>query len=456
MARKIAIALACLCMVLISTCAAFADQEEFTVYIGGNKMTASEDGAVVSYYVNGAGGAPGTVSSTEPSGWNAKFWYDTSEKALMLEMKDLDLSGKGIYAEDHVTLVITGENKLSSLGLDQFSTAYKHGIYAEKGLVISDKSTGTLVIDVADAGKACYGIYSAEDIVINGGSLNVRAGKAKLDETKGIYSLKKLKINGGSVEAYGGTAVKDFSVGVGAYEGIDILGGKVTSVGGAGPYSVGLCCDKDLNIGGDAVVYAKSGEGNVRIYSYGTFVAGDLRIGDSAHFTSIAGTLNDESVTGKEKRCFGIYLGKTVEASDDLQYSGGSDVLWITGGTVIAKSMDDGGYRSHAVVFYDADKMGFSDAGQPNDKWYQWKISEDDAMTRSMDAAYPDAGKWESATGYFQVEPVVSGAGGVIDETPDTGDDGSGVIVVIMMIALTMMMGAVDVGRKGTNNTWPF
>lgn len=54
------------------------------VWVGGQGMTASTDGSVVSYYTNGTDGAAGTVTQIEPNEYHAKLYYDTTASTYTL------------------------------------------------------------------------------------------------------------------------------------------------------------------------------------------------------------------------------------------------------------------------------------------------------------------------------------------------------------------------------------
>lgn len=413
MRRRIAIALASACMLVMSTCVTFAVPGGYTVYVAGVEMTVMSDGAAA-YYVNGVDGSAGVVTDTEPADWNGKLWYDAGEGALVFEMRGLDVAEKGIKSGQDITMVIKGDNNVKGTTEKSPFGSKSYGVYVDGTLNISDKSDGVLVV-------------RADDVEDN---------SMKSDFSRGLYAAGRMIIGGGTIKAYGGSAIGDLSYGIGAYDGVEILGGDVTAVGGPATYSVGLYSDLDIVLGGDAVVRAETVSGQVDGYSYGTFVYGDLLVKEDAYFESVAGATNDEATSAAEKRCYGIYLGELIGGSNDTSHAGGMDKLQILGGTVIAKGEGSG---SHAVVFYDADRIEFVGDGQDDEHWYQWKINEGDKMTASSVAAYPDADKWQSTTGYFHVEPVS-------EESPDTGDNNT--VAAAMVGMLLAVMGVMITTRK--------
>ena len=129
--------------------------DTYTIYIAGLAMTASADGTV-SYYVNDAGGAAGTVTDTEPqSGWNAKLSYDTAEQTLVLEADGLVAPSEyvdgfstpsrvAVYAPD-APLKLVLKNSPSTIGSSDTASYSGYGIYAKKALTIDINVSGSTI-----------------------------------------------------------------------------------------------------------------------------------------------------------------------------------------------------------------------------------------------------------------------------------------------------------------------
>lgn len=351
----------------------------------------------------------------------------------------------GIYSQGDLTVSSGAVDAQAALTASDRS-GYSDGILASSATITVNG--GTVTASSAGAnGRMSSGI-TANKLVVNDGTVTATGGNNtdNSDQSAGIYVNYDITINGGVVSGTGKRAMGSTSHGINTFLGnITIQGeSEVHAIGGAGSYSVGLGCERGNSqtkyeplscktvIKDSAKVYASTDDSNeTRVYSYGMFMGGDLIVQDDAYVESVAGRVNNEASTREgERRSFGIYLGFATSGTinDDMDYSepdklaGEHHTFQITGGTVIAKSLDpDNGYlppesggsvnykhRSYAVAFYNTDCIEFSNDSQPNSKWYQWKVSEEAEFTPSSNAIYPYASNRYSQASYFRVEPVAT------------------------------------------------
>lgn len=351
----------------------------------------------------------------------------------------------GIYSLGQLT-INSGKVDARAAATAEGLSGYSDAILANETTVTINGGTVTATSNGANGGDSS-GI-TAKKLVVEDGEVRAAGGDNTTngERSAGIYVNYDIDVNGGIVSGTGGRAMGGTSHGINTLLGNITIQGKseVHAIGGAGAYSVGLGCERGNNqtkyeplhcktiIKDNAKVYASTDDSNeTRVYSYGMFMGGGLIIQDDAHVESIAGRVSNEaSVREGEKRSFGIYLGFATLGSltDDMDCSESTDpvgehhVFQITGGSVIAKSLDpDNGYlplenggsanhkhRSYAIAFYNTDRIEFSNDSQTNDKWYQWKLSEEGDFTPSSNAIYPYASNRYSQASYFHVEPVAA------------------------------------------------
>lgn len=351
----------------------------------------------------------------------------------------------GIYSLGQLT-INSGKVNAQAASTAKDLSGYSDAILANAATVTINGGTITATSDGANGGMSS-GI-TANKLVVEDGTVTATGGNNtdNSDQSAGIYTNYDININGGVVSGTGKRAMGSTSHGINTFLGnITIQGtSEVHAIGGAGSYSVGLGCERGNSqtkdeplhcktiIKDNAKVYASTDDSNeTRVYSYGMFMGGDLIIQDDAYVKSVAGRVNNEASSRQgERRSFGIYLGfnTTGTINDDMEYNESADLagephtFQITGGTVIAQSLDpdngyiapeDGGsvnykHRSYAVAFYNTDCIEFSNESQTNDKWYQWKISEENDFTPSSNAIYPYASDRYSQASYFHVEPVAT------------------------------------------------
>lgn len=336
---------------LVSPAHADEVSAEYVVYVGGQKMEASSDGAA-SYYVNGTNGTSGTVYSVEPpDGYNAKLYYD-SGKGLTLELNGLNASGisgssnvgkggsvssldveahSGIHSAYPLELVLKGENAVAgektsgmynpSPETDDSRQYVAYGIYAGSELVVSAESTGSLEVTTPDVDGNCYGIYGRGGISFLGGSVTAMAGcstgeAGSLQNSIGVFALGKIIVGGAglspSVKAIAGDS-DEFSVGFYSDSGMDIGSGVVEARSGTARngYSEGISLGEWIK--------EKDAESRLLCIAGGnvTAIAGDACLDDS----------------------YGVFAGKVV----------------VTGGSVRAEAgraiadEDVGGGRSCGV-----------------------------------------------------------------------------------------------------------
>lgn len=371
----------------------------------------------------------------------------------------------GIYSQGDLT-VSSGAVDAQAAFTAGSRSGYSDGILANSATLTVNG--GTVTASSAGASGGMSSGITANKLVVNDGTVTATGGNNtdNSDQSAGIYVNYDITINGGIVSGTGKRAMGSTSHGINTFLGnITIQGeSEVHAIGGAGSYSVGLGCERGNSqtkyeplrcktvIKDSAKVYASTDDSNETcVYSYGMFMGGDLIIQDDAYVESVAGRVNNEASTRKgERRSFGIYLGFATSGTinDDMDYSESDDLagehhtFQITGGTVIAKSLDpDNGYlspesggsvnykhRSYAVAFYNTDCIEFSNDSQPNSTWYQWKVSEETEFTPSSNAIYPYASNRYSQASYFHVEPVADGPSEPDGSQPDddSGDQNGG------------------------------
>lgn len=212
-------------------------EENYTVYVGGVEMTASNDGTVVSYYVNGEENEKGSSTSSEPEQWNAKLFYDENN-GLTLEMNGLNASGDlsyslatkgqsgntvdlkrcaGIYSAHKLYLIVKGENHVHGVEYDQtynwndetgntvsknLNDSYAYGIYLENGMTMGAESSGKLTVSIADANGACFGIFSKGVFSLIGGELEVIGGTPSGITDRKQYDFSTSKVYAPSYGIY--------------------------------------------------------------------------------------------------------------------------------------------------------------------------------------------------------------------------------------------------------------
>ncbi len=192
------------------------EQIENIVWVGGQGMAASTDGAVVSYYTNGTDGAAGVVTQTEPQEYHAKLYYDTTAGAYTLETNgltatgianDADSHGAGIYTEHPIVINLEGENTI----IGAAGTGDVYGIYAQ-GLTMNATEEASLTIMTVESSSSNYGIYSTGNTFINNAVVDITVDDAKLGIASpdifsvGIYAVGKLVLNDADITADAGKA----------------------------------------------------------------------------------------------------------------------------------------------------------------------------------------------------------------------------------------------------------
>lgn len=373
--------------------------------------------------IGGSGLDPRVEATAQPSG---------NETCGIYSLGDLTVSSGAVDAQ----AAFTANDR----------SGYSDGILANSATLTVNG--GTVTASSAGASGGMSSGITANNLVVTDGTVTATGGNNtdNSDQSAGIYVNYDITISGGVVSGTGKRAMGSTSHGINTFLGnITIQGeSEVHAIGGAGSYSVGLGCERGNSqkkheslhcktvIKDSAKVYASTDDSNeTHVYSYGMFMGGDLIIQDDAYVESVAGRVNNEASTRNgERRSFGIYLGFATSGTinDDMDYNKSDDLagehhtFQITGGTVIAKSLDpDNGYlppesgggvnyqhRSYAVAFYNTDCIEFSNDSQPNSTWYQWKVSEGADFTPSSNAIYPYASNRYSQASYFHVEPAAT------------------------------------------------
>lgn len=282
-----------LCLVLFVgfiPSAVFAS-EEYTVYLGGNQMSASSDGKLCSYFVNGENAQSGTVTDSEPDMWNAKLWYDTANSRLCLELNGICVLGDanysrategnstntadvkrcaGLYSDTFLYIIVKSENSLHGVEYDptynwntstgavissKVGDSKAYGIYTTDGFTIGAESSGSISITTDDVDGSCFGIYNKSTstaVTMLAGNISIISGSSDGSkssyESYGVYSNYKVIIgseyDGPILDVKSGSSYTE-SCGIYAFGGIDINGGDATVKSGhAYKYSDGCLANK--------------------------------------------------------------------------------------------------------------------------------------------------------------------------------------------------------------------
>lgn len=301
-------------------------EEELTpnyiVWVGGQGMYASTDGTVVTYYTNGADGAAGTVSETEPDVWNAKLYYDAANSVYTLEINGLDATGiaddadsigAGIYSTVPLTIDMTGENHVTG---DVYN--YRaHGVYVAGALTF--QGTGSLEAKAKDSLSYAYsrsiGVYTTGLLSVNGGTLTAAAGQAK-GVSSGVF-VYQFTMNGGTLSTSSASSEAGVSAakseGIYSYKDITINGGTICAVSGYGSVaSHGIASDHNIMIN-DGTISAVAGDSN-EDQSRGIYAFGVLTIIDGT-VTGVAGSSKQDFSEGVGGAKGVVILGGEVEAT---------------------------------------------------------------------------------------------------------------------------------------------
>ena len=138
---------------------------------------------------------------------------------------------------DMLTLELNGKNNVKQTG---GNVRIASGVFSGGKLTF----TGGGTLNATGAGGLYNtGIFSEDDIVINGGTITARAEDVTVNDLNvyAIYSNRNVTINGGTVSGTACAAPDGWSAGVYAYYDLTVNGGSVTGVGGSAAYgSYGL------------------------------------------------------------------------------------------------------------------------------------------------------------------------------------------------------------------------
>ena len=171
------------------------------------------------------------TASLSGEGWS----YDLDTNTLTLN--GFTYSGKGhkynggggwradhavIYyeGEEMLNLVLSGENVITNTFAGDDLNTWVYGIFANKALTISGE--GSLTISMTGSiARESYGIYSVNEMAINGGILNVTAGTTKFNSCAFKAQSGRIIINGGTIEAHGGLSDYNYSYALDCFSGYD-------------------------------------------------------------------------------------------------------------------------------------------------------------------------------------------------------------------------------------------
>ncbi len=337
----------------------FGEAWELTpiVWVGGQGMTASADGSVVSYYTNGN---PGTVTQTESDEYHAKLYYDTENSAYTLEINGLDATGitgdvsslgAGIYSTVPLVIRVTGNNSVSG----SITSKNSYGLYVpDLKIVGTDEASLFVTTSEYQAGNS-FGIYSEGDVVISDCTIETTGGTDSTTNPKygvGIYVTGTLTFNNSDVTATGtdstyqsagiyvtapasttnmlrysgsqsGTGGAGGTVDPGGElgttteaGGITVNGGKLTVYGGRGYYSGevtafsdGIYADGAITFN-NAEITVESDFGVQGIYAIDSYKS-DVTI-NGGTVTAVSGSgipPADVTSEGRSSMTFGIYAG---------------------------------------------------------------------------------------------------------------------------------------------------
>ncbi|MDO5415413.1 MAG: hypothetical protein Q4F78_08105 [Bacillota bacterium] len=306
-------------MIALLPATAFA--ADYDLWVGEVRVTdANKDN------ITGASGVATFDSDTNTLTLDG-FEY-TGKGGSKFTVEDVGDAYAAVYSNiDNLKITLKNENALTHTAYSGYDS---YGIYAEKGLTITEESTGTL--DVA----------SANDV----------------NRSIGIYiRYNDFNVNGGEVTAVGGKAAStDLSSGIWCFDGNITVGENVNliGIGGEAGKSYGVCAfDKIINNGG--TIEGTSGEAGYlsRGISLGTIES----TSEKSKIIGTAGTSTGESAgiyiwnsaTFSKGHMKGIGGSSSTDESYGI-YVNGDDKLTVIGGTVTAQGktrnvvyLNDGG-----------------------------------------------------------------------------------------------------------------
>lgn len=376
----------------------------YTVYVGGAEMTVNADGSSTAYYVNGVEGAQGTVSTDAPESWNAKLYYDTTAGSVVLETDGLVVKNDHtqnkpvIDSGSEVPMRLVLKNNPSTIGGgESVLNASTYALCCGGDLTIDIQVSGSLFqgIDVTtqqSSGQGSYAIYSEGDIVINSADsayeLTAVSGKGA-GISYGIYTAETLTMNGGTIYATSGGGGTYMNAGIRG-KNVIINDGTVLHAKGStsGKESYGIYAGMNMTIYDGAEVYAEGG-GNASEVS----IAAGFASGDWGSFTIEGGIFEavgkeaddsygvDAGVMGDASVIRGGFVKIISEAGTRYSYAVRENIA-VIGGSVIFSC------NENATDKKIADSITFSDAEQTNDTWYKWTTTDGGSMTNSKDTLY--------------------------------------------------------------------
>ena len=307
------------------------DVTNYPLWVSGTQVTslnAADPGSRGWSYTPATDSAPATLTL---NGYNYK---GTEEKYKA-----------GIYAEQDLTISLTGTNVVESTAGD--------GINVQNA---SLTITGTGVLNATSSYSKGCGIRANVGVTINGCEVNATGDGCGINSL-GVYDSISFEFVGGNVTISGNSKVNAFGngdsgCGICSNAGVTIDGSEVTATGNLN----GIYCNGTLHsptfryvgsvaISGDAKVTA-SGKGEI---SCG-INANDTVTIDSGEVTAIGTNVcisgsNGITINGGTVTAIG-----TAETTPNQGISSGNGIVTIAGGTVSAKGTTEGIYAQNGVT----------------------------------------------------------------------------------------------------------
>lgn len=348
--------------------------------------------------------------------WNFYSYAMSATKDIVINDGDITATSNGA---EMTTTAIRAGNDLTIM--DGTVKAYavnnlygtfdrrNYVIYAENNITINDGDITAIGSGKTTSYESTAIRAGKKNITINGGNVYAKGADCAQEQSRGIaapnytasntsqnYVDGQIYINGGTVVAISGVSSSGYNQGICGYNGITITGGDVTAQALGGSFSIGLYCDYNLTISNDAVITATSGDATFT--SVGTYVYNNFHMSGTAKLTTTAGnSLKLGEFSPHKSKSVGLYMTSGTNEPGTPATSM-KNTFTITGGTLIAQS-GTAPFYTGAVAFYDVAKMTYSDANQPDDKWYQWKTDPADPFTLSANTAYVHDGDIFANTG---------------------------------------------------------
>ena len=390
--RKLVAALLCLCAALaLAPAAAFAEDVDYIIYVGGEQLAGNADQPV--YVVTTDDGELDYDAEANESNYNIK-WNGSTLTLRDAKVTQGSYEYWGIHAAvwcgTGFDVKLVGDNAVEGPNLDATSSDTNQtsaGIYAGGPLAISGEGTLRAVGGAVEVeGQACsYGITTANGgLTVSGASVEAEGGEASATSTE-AYSIARscgintdygtFKMTSGTVKAHGGdtTGVFSSSFGISA-DGVAIDSGTVDATSAeahsTGDEEFGYACsvgidsngaDGSLAItGGTVTATSNVAWGGAYSYGYGLGSNGDTSIenatvvaqGGEAVYSAGIFAINGESIAIKDSTVKATG-GRASASSAGIWADGGN--LTIDGGKVDAAVGMSEGNAAYGIYAYYGD-----------------------------------------------------------------------------------------------------